>query len=202
MPHPETRPLKERVVQEAFKVIDEIGVEALSLRAIAKRLGVSHQAPYKHFASRDHILAEVVAQSFRVFSNHLENRQRSNDGFEDLGFMGRAYLEFALTHPLQYRLMFNTALPNIEDHPDMLKESKRAFSILYERLRSVPLSDPGDQIEQSAKHDAMFIWSTLHGCCSILHSDVAKTLDLTEAEKNVMLERTMTRLSMALGAQR
>ncbi|MEM1073766.1 MAG: TetR/AcrR family transcriptional regulator [Pseudomonadota bacterium] len=200
MPGLEAKPLKERVVEEAFKVIDESGVDALSLRGIAKRLGVSHQAPYKHFASRDHILAEVVARSFRVFSNHLENRQRSSDGFEDLGFMGRAYLEFALTKPLQYRLMFNTALPDIKDHPDMLRESQRAFSILHERLQSVPLSDPGDQIEESAKHDAMFIWSTLHGCCSILHSDVVKTLDLTAREKSTMLERMMIRLSMALGS--
>jgi len=199
MAEPDTRPLKDQVVSEAFKVIAEAGVEALSLRAIAKRLGVSHQAPYKHFASRDHILAEVVARSFETFSTHLEARPRSENGFEDLGFMGRAYLEFAMTHPLQYRLMFNTALPDIDDHPDMLAKSQRAFSILHERLYTIPLSDPGGNFDQPAKHDAMFIWATLHGCCSILSSDVAKTLPLTDQDKADTMDRMMRRLSMALG---
>ncbi|WP_299744273.1 TetR/AcrR family transcriptional regulator [uncultured Tateyamaria sp.] len=200
MADPDTRPLKERVVSEAFKVIAEAGVEALSLRAIAKRLGVSHQAPYKHFPSRDHILAEVVARSFETFSTHLEARPRSENGFEDLGFMGRAYLDFAMTHPLQYRLMFNTALPDIDDHPNMLAMSQRAFFILHERLQTIALSDPGGSIDQPAKHDAMFIWATLHGCCSILNSDVAKTLALTDQEKANTMDRMMRRLSMALGA--
>ncbi|MFX4450801.1 TetR/AcrR family transcriptional regulator, partial [Acinetobacter baumannii] len=51
----------------------------LSLRDVARRLGVSHQAPYKHFPSRDHILAEVVGRAYASFAAHLEKRPRSDD---------------------------------------------------------------------------------------------------------------------------
>jgi AcrR family transcriptional regulator len=104
-------PLPERCVRAAHAIIDAEGVEALSLREVARRLGVSHQAPYKHFASRDHLLAEVVRRAFEAFARHLDARPAGATADEDLAAMGRAYLAYAHTHPLQYRLMFGTPLP-------------------------------------------------------------------------------------------
>jgi len=62
-----------------------MGWEALSLRDVAQRLGVSHQAPYKHFPSRDHILAGIVGRAYEEFAGELDRRARSEDHFEDLG---------------------------------------------------------------------------------------------------------------------
>ena len=56
--------MREACVEEALAIVGEAGLEALSLREVARRLHVSHQAPYKHFPSRDHILAEVVGRAF------------------------------------------------------------------------------------------------------------------------------------------
>lgn len=190
--------LKDALIDEAFSIIEERGVEHLSLREVARRLGVSHQAPYKHFPSRDHILAAVVARCFSDFAAHLEARSVSADPFEDLGQMGLAYLEFARSNPLQYRLMFNTALPVGAEHTQMLDRGQYAFSILRDRLGSMQLRDPHQPVSDPAKHDALFIWSALHGLASLMQSDVICTVGLDDAEQAVAVERLMRRLSMAL----
>jgi AcrR family transcriptional regulator len=97
---------------------------------VARRLGVSHQAPYKHYPSRDHLLAEVVRRAFAAFADHLDARPREADAFADLHAMGRAYLDFALRHPLHYRLIFGTPLPDAEAHPEMMSRGRHAFALL------------------------------------------------------------------------
>lgn len=198
MPKKKSLTLKDKIIDEAFRVIEERGVDQLSFREIARRLGVSHQAPYKHFASRDHILAAVVARCFESFASHLEERSSSEDPFEDLGQMGLAYLDFAKSHALQYRLMFNTRLPDGAEHPEMLAQAQHAFSLLREKLQTMDLRDPHHEIQDPTKHDALFIWSALHGMASLLQSDATATVGLDEDEKAIAVERLMRRMGLAL----
>lgn len=186
------------MIDEAFAVIEEKGVEGLSLREVARRLGVSHQAPYKHFPSRDHILAAVVARCFEEFAAHLEARPTRSDPFEDLGEMGLAYLGYARLNPLKYRLMFNSPLPDGAEHKEMLAQAQYGFALLHDRLKTMALRDPGGTITEPAKHDALFILSTLHGFASLMQSDVLGTIGLGDEEREVALDRMMRRLGMAL----
>lgn len=198
MPRPKPDRLKETLIDEAFAVIEEKGVEGLSLREVARRLGVSHQAPYKHFPSRDHILAAVVARCFAEFAAHLEARPARSDPFEDLGEMGLAYLEYARLNPLKYRLMFNSPLPEGAEHKEMLDQAQHGFALLRDRLRTMTLRDPGGAISEPEKHDALFILSTLHGFASLMQSDVLDTIGLDPDERKVALDRMMRRLGLAL----
>jgi AcrR family transcriptional regulator len=198
MPRPRPDSLKDALIDEAFAVIEESGVEGLSLREVARRLQVSHQAPYKHFPSRDHILAAVVARCFEEFAAHLEARPVRADPFEDLGEMGLAYLEYARANPLKYRLMFNSRLPDGAEHKEMLDQAQYGFALLHDRLKTMVLGDPGDGIAEPEKHDALFILSTLHGFASLMQSDVLDTIGLGEEERPVALGRMMRRLGMAL----
>ncbi len=198
MPSKTKDDLKERIVDEAFRVIEDKGVDQLSFREIARRLGVSHQAPYKHFASRDHILAAVIARCFESFAAHLEARPGSQVPFEDLDQMGIAYLDFAAAHPLKYRLMFNTRLPDITEHPHMLAKAQHAFALLQRRLADMALADPHHEIADPVRHDALFIWSALHGFASLMQSDAIATIGLEEKEKAIALERLRRRMALAL----
>ena len=63
--------LKEACVQAARDVISEKGVESWSMRDVARRLEISHQAPYRHFPSRDHLLAEIMQRCFEDFAKFL-----------------------------------------------------------------------------------------------------------------------------------
>lgn len=169
--------LREACVQEAIVIIETSGIEQLSLREVSRRLGVSHQAPYKHFPSRDHILAEVVRRVFDEFAEYLDGRPQNGDPRHDLETMGRAYLQYALERPLQYRLMFNTTLPDKQDHPDMMNSAQHAFSILHDNIARMNLGRPSEM-------DAMFVWSSLHGIVSILQTQIMETLDIPEEMLN------------------
>ncbi len=199
MPSKGERPtdLREACIEEAFKIIAETGVEKLSLRDVARRLGVSHQAPYKHFPSRDHILAEVIARCFDDFAGFLSRRPADADPSTDLCNMGLRYLEYAQAHPLQYRLMFNTALPTPDEHPGMMRNAKRAFALLHDRLLHMRLRDVEDA-GPAPKLDALFVWATIHGMASILQSDAMQTLGLSDVEQGQAMGRMMARLGLAL----
>jgi AcrR family transcriptional regulator len=198
MPKLRAGELKQACLDEAFAIIEECGIENLSLREVARRLGVSHQAPYRHFSSRDHIIAEVLARSFDEFAAFLEDRPPARDSADDLGNMGRLYMDYARLHPLKYRLMFNTPLPDPALHPKMMRRAQRAFSLLRDRLSDMRLNRLHDGTMPSPTLDALFVWSTLHGLSSLLQSSALGTLGLTEFEIRGAIANCMARLGVAL----
>ena len=147
--------LREACLREALAIIETAGVEKLSMREVSRRLGVSHQAPYKHFRSRDHILAEIVSRAYAAFAKHLENRPQTGDPDADLGAMGRAYFRYALAHPLQYRLMFGTPLPDPEQHPTMMQQARHAFALLQDAIARLPLASQTPRAEARVDFDAL-----------------------------------------------
>ncbi len=190
--------LSEACIAEALQIIEDAGIEALSLREVARRLGVSHQAPYKHFPSRDHILAEILARCFDEFAAFLEQRSSGSNAFDDLRAMGEKYVAYARLHPVKYRLMFNTPMPDPDAHPYMMRNAQRAFALLRDRLASMMLRPVDEPHPSSANLDAMFVWSTLHGLASILQSDTLRTLQMSDFELQQAVARCFARLSLAL----
>ena len=193
-----SRNLKQACIDEAFAIIQSKGLDGLSLREVARRLQVSHQAPYKHFASRDHILAAVVARCYAEFAHYLEAHSNPSDSFESLGEMGLAYLTYAQEHPLEYQLMFASVLPDPKDHKEMMDQAQYAFALLHKKLERLPLRLAADMPPNLEKHDAFFVWSTLHGLAMLLQSGVTDTLPMSAAEKAIAIERAMARISLAI----
>lgn len=186
--------LREACVQEALNIIEQAGLETLSLREVARRLGVSHQAPYKHFPSREHILAEVVRRAFDAFASYLDARPQHENPQANLAEMGQAYLEYARLHPLQYRLMFSTPLPDPHTHPEMMRSARHAFHLLAERVHALhPQSS-------QTPFDALFVWSTVHGLASILHSHAFETLGWSAQTIEQSLAHVLSRIHTGLDA--
>ncbi len=190
--------LREACLEEALAIIEAEGVEALSLREVARRLGVSHQAPYKHFPSRDHILAEIVARAFGAFARHLDERPRRADPQDDLAEMSRAYLDYARAHPLQYRLMFGDLLPDLKKHPDMMRQAKHAFALLNDCLARLSAKDGAAASETDVALDALFVWSSVHGLARILQSRAVQTLDLPPEAVDAAAAHLVARIGRAL----
>lgn len=190
--------LREACVAEAVKIIDTQGVENLSLRDVARRLGVSHQAPYKHFESRNHILAEIVRRAFASFADFLRARPVTGDPRNDLAAMGRAYLSFAETYPLQYRLMLNTQIPHPNDFPDMMESARDAFSLLIDALEKLPSARRAPDRDTRIDFDALFIISVLHGFSSMHGSPIADTMRLTPDELEAASPEILQRIGRAI----
>lgn len=191
--------LKDACIEAAQAVIAEHGIEKLSLRDVARRLNVSHQAPYKHYPSRDHLLAEVIRRCFRRFTLALNGRTRSMEPIEDMRALGASYLNFALQNPLEYRLMFGTPWPEVEASPDLLVDSQHSFNVLREALTPLYAATGASADEIDA--DAMFVWSSMHGLATILQSQVMRHLNLNADVMHNAAANVMQMVDMALMAR-
>jgi AcrR family transcriptional regulator len=192
--------LKEACLKAAREVIAESGLENLSLREVARKLNVSHQAPYRHFQSRDHLLVEVMCRCFREFADNLDARLKSDDPVMDLQTLGYQYLDYAKAHPLEYRLMFGTPWPDVAHSLEMMKDACHAFDI----LRSVLKRIYGDDIslENYINQQALFIWSTVHGFTSITEAKAMDHLGISPEIVALAPQHVIKMLSLALMAEK
>ena len=109
---------RERLVDAAERLFAQHGLEAVTMRQLAAELGVSPMTPYRYFADKDDILTAVRT---RAFNRHAEALELAFEGgantIERANAVGRAYLDFALSHPEAYKLMFDIAQPNEAAYP-------------------------------------------------------------------------------------
>lgn len=134
--------LKAALLQTAGGMLEKQGLASLSLRELARRAGVSHNAPYRHFPDRESLLAALALEGFELLGNALETRPRSE--------MGEAYVEFALAHPQRFRLMFGGLLPG---------HDRRAYESLQKAF-----ADLGEH----AQYAAAAAWALVHGLSHLL----------------------------------
>lgn len=190
--------LREACVLAAREIIAKRGLEGLSLREVARELGVSHQAPYKHYASRDHLLAAVMRRCFQDMAAYLDSRPVTADAGADLRSLGERYLRYAAEHPLEYRLMFGTPWPEPATHPDLVQDAVHALDVLRVALRR--LYEGASPSAESVDLDAMHIWSSLHGLASITHADVMPHLALGVGVPAKVPAHVLDMLELALQA--
>lgn len=195
---PDAQPLRQACIDQALAIIESEGLEHLSLREVARRLNVSHQAPYKHFANRDHILAETVGKAFAVFAAHLKAQPHHDDPLEDLASLGAAYLAYALKHPAQYRLMFGAPLPDPAHNPQLLELAGAPFAI----LRDVIARLTGHLDPEEVRRDALFAWSAVHGLASILDTRIAERLGLQGADLAEVISHELRRIASGIMGRR
>src|SRR3979411_2879504 len=103
--------LREALLQAAIQLIAEVGPAGFTLREVARRADVSHNAPYRHFPDREDVLAAVAAQGFRELDEAMLaalRQKRSQVG--RLKRAGLAYVEFALRRPEHFTVMFDAAV--------------------------------------------------------------------------------------------
>ncbi|MDJ1371221.1 TetR/AcrR family transcriptional regulator [Gulosibacter molinativorax] len=104
--------LKSAVLRRALEVIEQDGVQALSLRSIAADIGVSHTAPRHHFGDLRGLRTAIAAEGFRMLGRHLIETRESGGEFLDVGV---AYVEFALAHKAHMTVMFAPTLLDAEN---------------------------------------------------------------------------------------
>jgi AcrR family transcriptional regulator len=151
--------LREALLNAAAAALNEMPLEEVSLREIARRAGVSHAAPKHHFASLGQLLAEVVAGGFEEFHQTLQiaaNRDADQSPRARLMAMGRAYLRFAADNPAIYSLMFGKRDNVVTTTPRLAAAMLASWGILEIQV--------SDFIGVSRAHyGAVTVWSGVHG---------------------------------------
>lgn len=160
--HPES--LRRSLLDASLALIEAEGLEGFSMREVARRAGVSHQAPYHHFPDREAILAALVAEGFQrlrdVSFAALEGVSESAKRFTALG---RAYLDFALNNPAHFKLMFRSELVREDKHDEARECAQGAFDVL--------VSVAAEVAKRSGHSDHLVVltgWSTVHGLATLM----------------------------------
>lgn len=119
--------------QQALDILRAEGDTAISLRAIAKRIGVSAPALYRHFADRESLLAELAITGFQLLKDRLRRVDQA-DPRHALLHIGLAYVAFAEDEPNLYRLMFGGRILPKGAHPRLDDAGLEAFRVLEETV--------------------------------------------------------------------
>ena len=153
--------LPEALVRAAVDLLEEGGAAELSLRAAARRAGVSTGAPYRHFADRDDLLSAVAAVGYRDLAARLAAAHPAPAEPEDLADIAVAYVEFALARPGLFRVMFAGQCDPTSP------ERVAAVATINEYLHSIVRQAlPSDDPEAMATA----VWGLVHGL-AFLHLD-------------------------------
>src|SRR5690625_1859557 len=107
--------LRETLCDAAEQLLAEGGTANLSLRAAARLSGVSQAAPYAHFKDKQALLAAVGTRGFNRLADYLSRAEHAGAPSDRTRLLGRAYVAFALDHPMLFRLMFGPELCATDD---------------------------------------------------------------------------------------
>ena len=172
------------MVEAGLDLIEAGGIEALTVRGVARRLGVSHAAPAHHFPDKLALLAAVAAEGYRRFGAALRGAAaEAPHPRQRLARIGMAYLRFALDHPATFRLMFGRELAHCAEAPTDLREaSATAYAVLESEVEKVAG-------EPSPIH-ALAAWSLVHGA-ALLYLDGPVRERLSPGNARAEFERAM-----------
>ena len=157
--------LKDRVIRAAVDCIAASGPDGLSFRQIAADAGVSHQAPYHHFADRHAILGAIALVGFRKFVDDLTAPVRDDDDPDPAVRLAERYVDFALAHKGYFRVMFRSDLCRMGESPELLDAADAAFGVLIEAVTGIV--GPSASVDD-VRTTATTMWSVAHGLATLL----------------------------------
>jgi len=159
-----TETTKEQLVSAASKLLDSGGQHAVTLRAVAEQVGVSHNAPYRHFPSRSALLAAVAERDFDRLRQAFEDQvSAGHDAETALRNAAAALIEYAVQHKARYRLLFSD--PGLLPEPSLRHAalgSFQAFGLIVSRCQREGILPAIDAVSLTG-----LIYAALHGAIDL-----------------------------------
>ena len=160
--------LRMAILETSLVLIDKKGVAGLSMREVARRLGVTHQAPYHHFEGRGAIVRAIVDEGFAKLGTALTRAVRpEQSALENYTATGHAYVRFALTHSAYFRLMFRPELvpPRTVPKGEDKSNAPDSFAVLVDCVRA--LQREGHVAAGDPMETVLLSWAAVHGIASL-----------------------------------
>jgi AcrR family transcriptional regulator len=146
--------LRAACLHAARELLEEDGSAALSLRAVARRAGVSPTAPYRHYADRDALVSAVAGEGYRELAEYLATAHPEPSTPDDLAAVAVAYVRFALEHPALFRAMF--AEPCDPTNPQRVQATAAITAYVGAIVeRAFPGAEPAGM--------STAVWALVHG---------------------------------------
>ena len=187
--------LRQALVDAARALVHERGESGFSLSDACRRAGVSTAAPYRHFADKEEILAEVAAQGFidMASRNRIETQRHPEGSAERIVALGRVYFTFALEEPALFRMMLEQK-PRHSEHANLEDRGRECFAYVVEEVIGFCKAN---RIEGNAQLIALQLWTFVHGAASLTidggYAKIAPDLNVEE-----LITRAADRLLFSL----
>lgn len=183
--------LRTALIDAGRRILEQDGLEALTLRACAREAGVSHAAPQHHFRNLGELIAAIAASGFDDFVVSLDaSAAEVEEADAKLQVMGIAYVAFAIAHPALYRIMFG--IEAMQSESDAFRTARGQA---WNQLHGGVVAAHG---ASNAESDAVLIWSLVHGHAMLRISSCMPT----EFAPDEMLRHALATVSSGLARDR
>lgn len=185
--------LREALIRAALQEAERGGPEAISIKALTQKLGVSQPAPYRHFADREALLVAVAAEAFRQFSTELRLAIDRPSKRSKLSRFARAMLDFGLRRNGIFRLMFaSRVIACASDDSELHTAARGTFALLVEALDA-------PAVDLLRERQALKIWASLHGVVMLAEQGLF-TGQMAGTTREDLVEDIVTEAKLALSA--
>lgn len=171
--------LKRSLIDAGLDLVREVGIEAISLRQLAERVGVSTPALYHHFRNKEALLGQLGEAAIDAFDEAMASAIHQPMGEDALSAFVLGYVRFARDEPALYELLFGRRIWSSTEAADFQRKARHSFRIQSERLLQL------QQLGVLPAHAnplrlAQVAWATLHGLCCMYNDGLAFTADAIE----------------------
>jgi AcrR family transcriptional regulator len=183
--------LRDALIKAALREAEQGGPEGISIKALAKELGVSQPAPYRHFADREALLAAVTAEAFRQFTAMLREAIEKPSKRSKLSRLAQATLDFGLRRNGIYRLMFaSRAMSCAAKGSELHKAASETFALVLEALEA-------PAVGYVRERQALKIWAALHGVVMLAEQGML-TGEVAHATREELVDDFVAETKLAL----
>jgi len=183
-------------------LVRERGVDGFTLREVARRAGVSHNAPYHHFRDRSALVAAVVVDGFEDFTRVLEGAAaRAHGG--DLGrirALGLAYVRYAREDPGRFTLLWRPELREGADLQEVEAAGERSYLPLLRALEEARASGTVT-VAVGLEEQALAAWATVHGLAMLLIDGPLRVQEIGDREADRLTRKVLDTLIGGLAAR-
>ncbi len=159
--------LRDALIRSAREILESEGYEALTLRAAARRAGVSQAAPYNHFADKAALLAAIAALGFKEFAAAMRREMSAaEDPLARLNATGIAYVAFATSNPGLFKLMFGSSVHQASGDADLDAARTSAYEVLRGAVHAAQ-SEPRDTMQDEI--ESLRSWAFVHGLATMIN---------------------------------
>lgn len=178
--------LKQALIEAGIEILAHEDVKHFSLRQVAKRAGVSHSAPYAHFADKQALIAAIATEGHKYMHAIITEiiDQYPEDPLRQLVEASYAYLDFGLEKSDLFKITYGGAVENEHDHPDLVEMAQKSFTAIRElvaRCQQAGIFPTGDD-----RLIASNVWGSIYGLVTLLQQGQVSSAILSNYSPRAM----------------